>query len=75
MRRFTDTIFREIQNTSFMFSKFFFRKSCSLRDNVEKCNRFRYDTDKNMRANNTAHALFMLETEGHRNPLRILNTY
>jgi hypothetical protein len=37
MRNVSYKICREYQNTHFMFNIFFFRKSCRLWDNVEKC--------------------------------------
>jgi len=39
---------RENQNVHFMFSNSFFRKSCRLWDNVEKCCRVGHDTFKNI---------------------------
>jgi hypothetical protein len=46
---------KENQNTHFMFSKTFFRKSCRLWDNVEKYSRAREATDDSV-----AHAQFTL---------------
>jgi len=45
------------QHTHFMFSNFFFRKSCLLWDNVEKYRRVTKTTDDNM-----VHAHCMLDT-------------
>jgi len=61
---------RENQNTHFIFNNFFFffRKSCSLWDNVENDGRAGKTTD-----NNLAHAYCMLDTYKH--TLRICNTY
>ena len=56
MRNVSDKICRENQNTHFVFSNFFFRKSYRLRDNVEKYFRAGQATDDNM-----AHAHCMLD--------------
>jgi len=47
-----DECCRENQNTRFVFRNFFFRKSCCLWVNVEKCCRAAQGTDDNM-----AHAI------------------
>ena len=39
---------KENQNTDFVFSNFFFGKSCRLWENVEKCGRVRQATDDNI---------------------------
>jgi len=36
------------QNTHFVFNEFFFRKSCRLFDNVEKCSRAGESTDDSL---------------------------
>jgi len=36
MKKVSGKVFREHQNTHFMFKNFFFRKLCSLLDNVKK---------------------------------------
>ena len=58
MRNVSDKICTENQNTHFVFSNFFFfRKSCCLWDNVEKCCRAGQATDGNM-----VHVHCMLDT-------------
>jgi hypothetical protein len=56
------------QNISYSVG-FCSRKSCSLRDNVEKYSTANQATDDNM-----AHAYYMLDTEGYKHILRICNT-
>jgi len=56
MRNISNKRCREKQNTHFMFNNFF-RKSCRLRDNVEKCSGVRQATDVNM-----AHEQCLLDT-------------
>jgi len=56
MRNVSDKSFGD-QNTHFMFSNIFFRKSCRLCDNVEKYCRTGQATDDNM-----AHVQCMLDT-------------
>ena len=48
MRNVSDKSCRENQNTHFMFNNFFFRKSCWVGDNVEKCDGARQATDDNI---------------------------
>jgi len=70
MRNVSDKTLRENQNTHFMFSNFFFRRSCRLWDNGEK-----YGTAGQATDDNTAHAHWMLDTLSYRHILRICNTY
>jgi hypothetical protein len=51
-------------------SCFYFRKSCSLWDNVDKCCRAGHVTD-----DNTMHSHFVLNTLGYKHTLKIWNTY
>ena len=60
---------RENQNTHFMFSNFFSRKSCRLWDNVGKYCRARQATDDKM-----ANAHYMLDNYVYRHTLRVCNT-
>jgi hypothetical protein len=53
-----------------MVSNICFRKSCRLRDNVEKRCRGEQSTDGNM-----VHGHCMLDAEGYKHTLRISNTY
>ena len=48
IRNFSDKICLEIQNTHFMFSNFYFWKSCHLWDNVEQQGRAGQATHDNM---------------------------
>ena len=48
MSNVSDKSCRENQNTHFLFNKFFFRKSCRLWDNVEKCDTAGQATDDNI---------------------------
>jgi hypothetical protein len=57
MKNVSDKSCREIQNSHFMFSSFFLRKSYRLWDNVQKYGTARQATDDNM-----AHAYCMLDT-------------
>ena len=58
MKNDSDKICREYQNTHFVFNKhFFFRKSCSLTDNVKKYRTFGQATQDII-----AHAHCMLDT-------------
>ena len=75
----SDKICRENQNTHFMFNNFFFRQSCRLWDNVEKCGRTVQATD-----DNTIRSIRFLcwiskathtHTHTHTHTLRICNTY
>jgi len=71
MKYVSDKIFRETRNTHFSTSNnFFFRKSCWLWENVEKCCRAGQATDDNM-----VHAHCMLDTSGYRHTLTVCNTY
>jgi len=54
----------------FMFHNVFYRKSCLLRDNVEK-----YCTAGKATDNNMVHAHCMLDNEVYKHKLRIYNTY
>ena len=68
MRNVSDKICRENQNTHFVFSIFFFRKSYRLWDNVEKYSRAGKATDDNMERVN-----FRLSTKGYKHALGIRN--
>jgi len=57
MKNVSDKTCREKPNTHFVFSNFFFLKSCPLRRNVEKLCRVGQATDDNM-----AHVHCMLDT-------------
>ena len=70
IRYISDEISRQTQNNSMYSNFFFFRKSCLLRDNVEK-----FCTTGQATDNNTAHAHCVLYTSGCKHTLRILNTY
>jgi hypothetical protein len=73
IRNGSDKICRENQkkNTHFTFSNVFFsRKSCLLRDNVEKYCRALQATDDSME-----HAQCMLDTYGYKHTLKICKTY
>ena len=48
MKNVSDKICRENQNTYFVLSNFFFRKSCRLWDNVKTFGRARQTTDDNI---------------------------
>jgi hypothetical protein len=60
MRNVADKRYKENQNTYFIFNNLLFRKSCRLRDNVEKYCRADQASDNNM-----AHAQCMLDTTGY----------
>jgi len=47
MRNVSDRICRDNRNTCVMCKKFFLRKSCFLRDDVEKYDTARHATDEN----------------------------
>jgi hypothetical protein len=66
---FQTKICRENQNTHFVISRFFFRKSYSLWDNVEKYCREQQNTYDCM-----AHAHFMLDNWGYKCTHRLWNT-
>jgi hypothetical protein len=70
IRNLSDKSCRENQNTHFVFSDFFFRKSCRLWDNVEEYGRAGQATDDGM-----SHARCMLDTQGYKYTLRICNAY
>jgi hypothetical protein len=57
MRNVTDKFVEKIKTQKFVFNNFFFRKSCHLRDNVEKYCRAGQATDDYM-----AHAHCPLDT-------------
>ena len=71
MENVSDKSCRENQNTILCSVAFFSpRKSCRLRDNMEKYCRAGQASDDNM-----AHAHCVLDTYGYRRTLRICNTY
>ena len=72
MRHVSDKSCRENQNVHFMFSNFFFRKSCCLW-HVEKSCRARQATYRWQC--DMAHALCLLDCRGYKQTLRIYNTY
>jgi len=57
---FQTKVVKRNQDTHFVFSTFFFRKSCRLLENVQKYCRARQANDDNM-----AHAHCMLDTYGY----------
>jgi hypothetical protein len=69
-KSFRQKLYNKSKNTLHVQSRFFFRKSCRLWDNVEK-----YCTAKQAIDDNMAHALCMLDTSVYKHPLRIRNTY
>jgi hypothetical protein len=69
MKNVSDGRCRDNRSTQF-FSIFFFRKSCLLKDKVEKFCRARQATDDNM-----AHVHCMLDTLGYKRTLRKCNSY
>jgi hypothetical protein len=70
MRNISDETSRQNQNTFYVQSFFFFRKSCCLRDNVETFCRAGQARDDNI-----AHAHCMLDTYSYKHTLTICNTY
>jgi hypothetical protein len=69
MRNVSDKNCIENQNTHFMLN-FFFRKLCSLCDNVQKIDTAGQATD-----DSSGHALYMLATKCYKHTLRMCNTY
>jgi hypothetical protein len=71
MRNISDKRFRENKNTQITFNKFV-KKSCLLRNNVEKYGRARKATNENIIM---AHIPCMLDNKCYRSTLTLCNTH
>ena len=71
MRNISDKSCRENRNIHFMYKNFFFSKTVSFSDNVEK----KYFSAGEATNDHMAHALSMLDKNGYKHTFRICNTY